>query len=325
MSVPRIFAFLFSWLMLTAQVFAQTSVDYPNRPIRVIVPFAPGGAGDTAARVVAQKLSTILNQSVFVENKPGAGSSIGTQFVASAPPDGYTILAASSAFVVNPALNPETAGYNPEKDFSPITIAENQPMVIVVNQSLQVKSLLQLKELASKEKLSFASAGAGTQPHVICERIFNGLWKLDIPHIPYKGISPAITALVGGEVPIYCGAPVGVSQFVKLGKIQVLAVTSDKRIPNMPDAPTIAEAGFPQMKDGIWQGFFAPAKTSPAIILKLNQAINQALKAPDVVEKLEQNDFVILGGTSKQAAEFINSEMARWRKIASETKINLTQ
>lgn len=325
MLTQRFFILFTLALNLSLPAWAQSVSNYPNRPIRFIVPFAPGGAGDTAARVVAQKLSATLSQSVIVENKPGAGALIGMQYVASAPPDGYTILAGSSAFVVNAALNPDTAGYNPEKDFSPVIIAETQPMVIVVNQALGVKSLIQLRDLAAKEKLSFASAGAGTQPHVICERIFNGLWGLDIPHIPYKGISPAITALVGGEVPIYCGAPVGISQFAKQGKIQVLTVTSDKRIPNMPDTPTIAEAGFPQMRDGIWQGFFAPAKTSPVIVLKLNQAINQALKSPDVIEKLEQNDFVIVGGTVKQATEFISSEMVRWKKIASETKINPSQ
>jgi tripartite-type tricarboxylate transporter receptor subunit TctC len=311
-------SFLCIFLLFSTNSYSQSNAPYPNKPIRIIVPFAAGGAGDTAARVLSQKLSTILNQSVLIENKPGAGAQIGTQFVANSAPDGYTILAGSSAIVVNPALNASTATYHPEKDFTPIVIGATQPMVIVVNQTLGVKSFNQLKEIAVKQKLSFASAGAGTQPHVACERIFNGLWKLNIPHIPYKGISPAITGLVGGEVPIYCGAPVGITQFVKQGKLQVLLVTSEARVANFPDTPTVIELGLPEMKDDIWQGFFAPAKTPPAIIQKLNQALNQALKSPEVIEKLEQNDFVMLGGTPKQASDFISTEVIRWGKIATE-------
>lgn len=282
--------------------------------------FAPGGSTDIAARILAQSLTGILKQTVFVENKPGAGASIGTQYVANSSPDGYTFLLTSPSFVVNPLIMGPTAGYNPEKDFIAVSIPATQPMGVVVNEKIPAKSLSELKELSAKGNLSFATAGNGTPPQLTCDNLFKQIWKSDVTHIPYKGSGPALIATVGGESPIFCGAVAGVSQFMKQGKVKVVAVSSDKRLASMPEALTFAEQGYPEIKDDLWVGVFAPAKTPKEIVQKINQAITQAIHTKEVIEKLDQNDFITVGGTEVQTATRIESDIARWTKTVKDAK-----
>ena len=299
---------------------AQSTNDFPNKPIRLVVAFAPGGSTDIAARILAQSLTGILKVPVFVENKPGAGASIGTQYVANSAPDGYTYLVTSPSFIVNPLTMGPTAGYSPDKDFAPVSIPATQPMAVVVNEKIPAKNLNELKDLSLKKDLSYATAGNGTPPNLTCDNLFRQYWKADVTHIPYKGSGPALIASVSGETPIFCGAVAGVSQFVKQGKVKVVAVSSDKRLPSMPDSPTFAEQGYPEIKDDLWVGVFAPAKTPKEILLKMNQAISQAITSKDVLEKLDQNDFITVGGTLEQTVESVQKDLARWDKTVKAIK-----
>jgi tripartite-type tricarboxylate transporter receptor subunit TctC len=301
--------------------FAQTANDFPNKPIRLVVAFAPGGSTDIAARILAQSLTSILKVSVFVENKPGAGASIGTQYVANAAADGYTYLVTSPSFIVNPLTMGANAGYSPDKDFMPVSIPATQPMGVVVNEKVPAKNLSELKELSLKKDLSYATAGNGTPPNLTCDNLFRQYWKSDVTHIPYKGSGPALIASVSGETPIFCGAVAGVSQFMKQGKVKVVAVSSDKRLPSMPEAPTFAEQGYPEIKDDLWVGVFAPVKTPKDILLKMNQAISQAIATKDVQDKLDQNDFITVGGSLEQTIESVQRDLIRWDKTVKSMKV----
>ena len=309
-------ATVFLGIFFCKSILAQPADDYPKRPIRLIVSFAPGGGTDIIARALTVKLSDILKQSVFIENKIGASGNIGTQYVANAVPDGYTFLMTSSAYVVNYSFQKNQAGYDPIKDFSPVIIAASQPMAIVVNEKFAAKNIQELKSLAAKTSLSYSSAGAGTPPQITCDGLFNGVWKSDAVHIPYKGAAPALTALISGEVPIFCGTVGGVSQYVKQGSVRILAISSEKRLASMPDIPTLSELGYPQLKNDVWQGMFAPAKTPKYMVEKMNQAMNQALKSDEIQEKFKGLDLVIVGGTTVQTTEYIQSELKRWDWIS---------
>jgi tripartite-type tricarboxylate transporter receptor subunit TctC len=240
---------LLGFSLITSSVFAQSGV-YPSKPIRFIVPFAPGGSTDVTARVLAQKLTDILKQPVFVENRAGAGASIGIQAVASAAPDGYTFLVTSPAFLVNPAWS-GSASYSPEKDFAPVSMASTLPMGIFVGEKINANTLSELQQLANKENLSYATAGNGTPPSITCENLFRLIWKSDVNHIPYKGSGPALLATVAGETSITCGAMTEVTSFAKQGKVKVLAVSSDKRLASLPNVPTVIELGYPNLRDDL--------------------------------------------------------------------------
>jgi tripartite-type tricarboxylate transporter receptor subunit TctC len=314
-----LFAVLVLGFSLGSSALHAQSSPYPSRPIRIIVPFAPGGSADVAARILSQRLSEILKQSVFVENKAGAGASIGVQYVANAAPDGYTYLMTSPALLVNAAWS-GNAGYDPDKDFAPVSMASNTPMGIFVGEKVNANTLEELKQLAFKEKLSYATAGNATPPNITCENLFNLIWKADITHIPYKGSGPALLATVAGETAITCGAMTGVSQFAKQGKVKVLAISSEKHLASLPNVPTLTELGYPNLRNDLWNGIFAPAKTPLAIREKMNQAINIALLNPELLEKYDQNDLLPFGGNIKQTTEFVAAESERWNKTIKEMR-----
>ena len=298
---------------------AQTSLDYPNRPIRIIVAFPPGGSPDFTARVIGQQIGNILQASVVVENKSGAGGNVGTQYVATSKPDGYTLLVNSSAFTVNPSLYGPKAGYVPERDFTYIAVVSKQPNVVSVNDKVSAKSLAELKNLSVKEKLAFSTPGSGTTPHLTCSNLFHGIWKEDVTHIPYKGAGPASLAVASGETPIGCTAAFGVLQFAKQGKVRILAITSDKRNPNLPDVPTFMELGYPQINDYTLSGFFAPRGTPKEIVEKLNQVINQALELSDVKDKFDKAGLISVGGSLAQTSTYIASELKHWEQVVKMT------
>lgn len=310
--------FQFSAVAVLSLVVGSAWAAYPDKSIRLVVGFPPGGPTDLSARIIAPKLAEILKQSVFVENKAGAGGNVAAQMVANVAPDGYTFLVNSAAFAVNPALYGAAAGYNPEKNFSTVAFLSTQANVISVNEAVPVKTLAELKEYASKNKLAYSSPGQGTTPHLTCENLFRIKWKSDITHIPYKGAGPASMAVVGGETPIACTAVAGVYQFSKQGKVRILAISSDKRSPNLPDVPTLVELGYPQIKDYTWSAMMAPIKTPNEIVQKMNRAVNFVLQLPDVKEQMDKAGLIVMSGTVQQANEYMSEEVNRWAKVVKE-------
>jgi len=309
----RLFA-LFLTLALPWQAFAQA---YPSKPIHIIVAFAPGGPVDVVARLAQQKLQDILGQPIVVENRPSSTGNLATQFVAKAPPDGYTILANSSAFAVNVSLS-ANAGYTPE-DFAPIVQFATQPNLIVVKNDFPAKTLGELLEMAKTRKLAYASPGTGTTPHLTAENLFRVIARVDIVHVPHKGAGPAALAVLSGEPPIgslAVTAPIG---FIRAGQLRALAISSATRNPQLPDVPTFTELGYPQIQDYTWVGFFAPAGTPQEIVQKLNDAMNRAIRAPDVRDKLEQLLFEPVGGTPQQFSEYVRAEVAKWGAVVKQT------
>ncbi len=292
--------------------------DWPTRPVRVVVPFAPGGPVDIIARIVGAKLSDAFGQQFIVENRTGAGGNIGAAAVAKAAPDGYTVLTTSSAIVVNVSLysNP---GYDAERDFIPVAIPASQPNMIIVNASDPARTLPELISESRGKKIAFASPGTGTTPHLTGENILRVIAKLDVTPVHFRGAGLAVTAVVQGEPPIGCMAISGPLAQVKAGKLRALAVSSAKRIPALPDVPTFAEAGFPGVEDYTWVGVFLPAGTPAAIVQRLNAAVNRAIEARDVRERLDANAFDPVGGSQQQFAEYVKAEIVKWARVVRDT------
>ena len=306
-------------LALLGVNLSAIAANYPDKPIKLVVSFPPGGPVDIAARIVAARLTEVLKQSVFIDNKTGAAGNVGTQQVAKSPADGYTFLVTSSSYAVNPSLYGDKAGYSP-KEFSPVIVIATQPNVVSVNEKVAVKTLADLKVMATKEKMAFSSPGSGTTPHLTCENLFHILWKNDVTHIPYRGAGPASVAVVGGETPIGCTAVAGVYQFHKQGKVRILAVSSTERLADLPDIPTMAELGYPQIKDYTWVAVLAPSGTSTEIINQVNQAIQKVIDEPETKEKLLQAGLMPVGGAAPQTTTYINEELKHWSKVVVDTK-----
>jgi tripartite-type tricarboxylate transporter receptor subunit TctC len=313
-NVFRALALAAAWAFACAG-FAQ---DWPNKPVHVIVPFAPGGPVDIIARLVGAKLNETLGQQFVVENRAGAGGNIGAAAVAKSAPDGYTVLATSSAIVVNVSLysNP---GYDAERDFIAVAIPASQPNMIFVNASLPAHTLPELISQSRGKKIAFASPGQGTTPHLTGENILRVIAKLDVTTVHFRGAGLAVTAVVQGEPPIGCMAISGPLPQVKAGRLRALAVSSAKRIPALPDVPTFAEAGFPGVEDYTWVGVFLPAGTPGPIVQKLNAEVNRAIESPDVRERLAANAFDPVGGSSQHFADYVKAEIAKWGKVVRDT------
>ena len=258
--------------------------SYPSKPIRIIVPYPPGGFNDTLARTLGQKLTEKWGQPVIVDNRPGGGRTIGTNLAAKSAPDGYTLLIVSFAFAVNPALY-ATLPYDTGKDFVPIALAASTPNLLVVNPALPVKSVKELIALAKSDpgKLNYASAGNGSSNHLSME-LFKSLNGVDIVHVPYKGSAPAVTDLIGGQVDLMFDNVPNVLQQVKAGKLRAIAVSSKKRSPFLKELPSVAESGVPGFDVSVWFGVVAPAGTPQSVVSQLNAEINHILKLPDLVQ-----------------------------------------
>lgn len=303
-------------LALTASTaFAQ---PYPSKPIRVLVAFPPGGPVDIIARLLAPKLSESLGQPVVVENKVGASGNVATADVAKSAPDGYTVLAHSSAYAVNPTLfaNP---GYSPEKDLQPIAVVAQQANIILVHASFPAKTLEELKRAMQKDKLPFASPGSGTTPHLTAQNLFQLIWKADATHVPFKGGGPAVAGLLSAQPPVGCVAGSGPMSNIKAGKLRALAVSSAKRLPQLPDVPTLNELGYSGMEDYTWVGIFVPTGTPPDVAQKLNDAVLRAAKNPDVSQRLDALAFEVTAAPLKETADHVRAEIAKWSKVVRET------
>ena len=313
--------FILAALLMLAAAAAQAQA-WPAKPIHFITPFAPGGPTDIVARITGQKVSELLGQPVIVESRAGAGGNIGTAFVAKSAPDGYTVLVTSSAFAVNVTLSPN-AGYDPERDLIPTAVPARQPNLVFVHPSLPVKTLAELVAYARTAKLAFASPGSGTTPHLTGEYFFNQRSKLGMPAVHFRGAGPAIAAVVGGEPPVGAGAISTPLPHVKAGRLRAIAVSSAARVPVLPEVPTFAEAGYPGIEDYTWIGVFLPAGTPPSIVQKLNEAMNQSLRAPEVREKLAGLAYDLVGGTPKEFSDYVKAEIVKWGRVVREGNIKV--
>ena len=287
--------------------------DFPSRPIHFIVPAAAGGPTDVTTRLIAERMTATLGQPVLVEPRPGAGGNVGAEVVARARPDGYTILMATiGTHAVNQTLYKSLA-FNPIKDFAPVSMVVQYPLVLVVNPDVPVKSVKDLIAYAKANpgKLNRASGGSGTSMHLSGE-LFVHQAGLDMPHVPYKGSAPALNDLIGGHVQVMFDSLLTAMPMVKAGKLRALAITGAKRSPAVPDLPTIAEAGLPGYSATGWIGVVAPANTPPAVIAKLNDAVVKALADPGVREKLTAQAVEPVGSTPAEFAAFIKAETAKW-------------
>ena len=291
---------------------------YPAKPIHLLVAFPPGGPVDIIARLIAPKMSETLGQPVIVENKVGASGNVATAEVAKSAPDGYTLLAHSSAYAVNPTLfsNP---GYDPAKDLLALAVVAQQANIVLVNASFPARTLDELKAAMEKGKTAFASPGAGTTPHLTAENLFHLRWKTDATHVPFKGAGPAVAGLLAGEPPIGCMAGSGPMANIKSGKLRALAVSSAKRLPQLPDVPTLNELGYTGMEDYTWVGIFAPAGTPRDIAQRLNDAVLKAVGSADLRARLDALAFEATAAPLVQTASYVRSEVAKWAKVVRDT------
>src|SRR5438876_9335591 len=312
-------ALLFSTAVLAS--FTAHAQSYPNRPIKIIVPYAAGGAVDIVARTVGQPLAEALKQPVIVDNRPGASANIGMEAAAKAAPDGYTLLMASNGIATNMALFPNLT-FDGRRDFAPIAKIGYAPLVIVVPASSPAKSLKDLIAMAKAEpgKLTYASAGNGSSGHLAGE-LLKSTAKIDVTHVPYKGGAPAITDLVGDRISFMPINAVEVIAHIRAGKLRALAVASDKRFALLPDVPTVAESGLPGYEASVWWGRVAPAKTPPEIVRQLNAETNKALANPAISNKLGELGVVVTPGMPDQFAAFIKSQTELWSDVVKSAGI----
>ncbi|MEO8009221.1 MAG: tripartite tricarboxylate transporter substrate binding protein [Betaproteobacteria bacterium] len=309
-------AFLCVLCGLTNSAFAES---YPSKPIRIVVPYPPGGFNDTLARTLGQKLTEKWGQPVIVDNRPGGGTTIGTNLAAKSAPDGYTLLIVSFAFAANPALY-ASLPYDSVKDFVPVALAAGTPNLLVVNPGLPVKSIKELIVLARSKpgKLNYASAGNGSSNHLSME-LFKNLAAVDIVHVPYKGSAPAVTDLIGGQVDLRFDNVPNVLQQVKAGKLRAIAVSSKDRPTFVKDLPTVAESGVPGFDVAVWFGVVARIGTPQFVIAKLNAEINAILKIAEVRQAFSSQGVETLGGTPAEFSIFLRAQMSKWAKIVDAT------
>jgi tripartite-type tricarboxylate transporter receptor subunit TctC len=321
MWIARCVAALLALVAAAAPGFAQ---DYPAKPVRVIVPTAPGGMADILARHFGQKFGEKIKQPVIVENKTGAGGVIAADYVAKSPADGYTLYVGFHATnAILPTLDPKLP-YNPARDFAPIIHIANLPNVLVVNSKVEVKSVKELVELARSKPgvLSYASQGIGSSGHIAAEQ-FRLLTKTDIVHVPYKGAAPALQDLIAGRVPMMFDIVPFALQHIRDGSVRGLAVAAPQRVPVLPDIPTMTEAGYPGVQGGAWFALFAPAGTPPAVIDLLNKAARDAFNAADVRDKLEPRGVVLVLGSPAELGAWVAADTERWAKVIREAGIKL--
>ena len=294
---------------------AQTSAQYPARPVRIVVPQSPGASTDTTARLIAQRLTTALGQTVLVDNRPGAGSVIGTEVVAKATPDGHTLLVVASSITLNPIMH-KNLSWDPIRDFAPITQLSSFPNVLVVHPAVPVKTVKDLIALAKAKPgtLNYGSAGTATGTHLSAE-LFKHMTGTDMVHVPYKGGGAAMPALMGGQVQLMFATTVSALPHVRAGKLRAIAVTSAKRSPSAPDVPTIAESGVPGYDHTPWNGFLAPAKTPRAIVARLNEETARILHTPDTKAIFMNEGAEPVGNKPEEFGAIIKSEIAKWGKV----------
>ncbi|MBM5801955.1 MAG: tripartite tricarboxylate transporter substrate binding protein, partial [Cyanobacteria bacterium K_DeepCast_35m_m2_023] len=299
-------------LLVASLAHAQ---QYPTRPIRFIAPYVPGGGVDFVSRVIATKLSETIGQQVIVENRPGAGTNIGSELVARAAPDGYTILVGGVPNVVNPFLFKKLP-YDVIKDFAPVTQTTTAPNILAVHPSLPVRSVKELIALAKARKgeLTFASAGIGSSNHLSGE-LFRVMAGVDVVHVPYKGGGAAVVDLIAGQVTMYFGTTPSTVPHVRTGRLRALGVTTLKRSRATPDIPTLDEAGLAGFDNAAWHGLFAPAATPPAVVNRLSSEVVKVLRLPETIERMGAQGVDVIASTPEALAAYVKQDLVRYEKL----------
>ena len=311
----KILAFVFALLALPA--FAQT---WPAKPVRIIVPFAPGGGSDFIARFMAQRLSATLGNQVIVENKPGAGGVIGIEQGIKSPADGYTLVLIASSYTVNPSVY--KISFDPIGDITPVVQLSQGPLLVVVNPSLPVKTAKDLIAMAKAkpDSINFASPGQGSVIHMATE-YFDSMAKIKMNHVPYKGTGPALTDTVSGQTQVLFSSTATAMPHVKSGRLKAIGVTTPKRIPALPDVPTIAESGLPGYEVVLWHGLIGPKGLPKAVVDRMVGEVNKTLKQAETADQLQNDGVAPAGGTPAQFAAQIKKEIGVWRKVAADAGI----
>ena len=310
------FGFVLAQILVSGSVMAQ---PYPNRPIRLVVAFPPGGATDVYARIVQTRFSEALGQNIVIENRAGAGGMIGADLVAKAPPDGYTLLIGNiAALAMNVGVYSKMP-YDPVKDLAAVLRTVDVSYALVVHPGVPAKNVQEFIAYAKANpgKLSYGSAGSGSAPHLATE-LLKQRAGIDILHVPYNGGGPMVADLLGGQIQVGIGDQANLMPQVKAGKLRALAVGSLRRSPNYPEVPTIAESGLPGFEAGAWQGLAAPAGTASDVVKRLNETLVKVMQMPDVKERLLGAGLEPVGGSPEDFAQFIKSEIAKWSKVAKD-------
>ncbi|RYE73291.1 MAG: tripartite tricarboxylate transporter substrate binding protein [Oxalobacteraceae bacterium] len=310
------------WAFFTPAHSAESAQSFPSKPIKIVVPYSPGGTTDLLARTIGKHLSETWKQPVIVENKPGVNGMLGSDLVAKSTPDGYTIgIASPGSHAANAGLYPNIT-YDTIKDFTPVTLAVSAPLVLVAHPSLNVKNVKEVIQLAKAKpgEISYASGGAGSSQHLAME-LFNHTANVQMTHVPYKGSAASYVDLIGGRVTLEFDALPSAMPHVKAGKLLALAVASSSRVPFLPDVPTVAESGLPGYESSSWYGIVAPANLPKDILAKLNGEIVTALKKPDIADILTKAGVIVVAGTPEQFSAHIKSEVAKAGKIISAANI----
>ena len=306
--------------VFAAAAFAQDAANYPNRPIRLIVPFAPGGGLDITARLVGHKLTEKWGQNVVVDSRPGAATIVGTEIASKAAPDGHTVLMITTTFAINPGLYGRLP-YDAAKDFAPVTQLNSQPNVVVVTPSFAGKSVKDLIALAKARpgELTFATPGTGSAPHLAAE-MFQRAAGVSLIHVPYKGIPAAVTDVIGGRITMLFTTTISAAPHIKSGKLRAVAITSAKRQPSMPDLPTVGET-LPGYRAEAFQGMLVPAGVAVAVVNKLSVEVARIVKLADVAQRFELDGAEGVGSSPAEFAAFLQAETQKWRKVIREAGI----
>jgi tripartite-type tricarboxylate transporter receptor subunit TctC len=306
-------------IIATEPAMAQ---GYPNKPVTLVIPFSPGGGTDIVGRLIGQKLSVLWNQPVIIDNRAGANTLIGTDYVSRAAGDGYTLLMASPSHTINPSLYKKSIRFDAQKDFAGAALVATGPLVLVVNSTVPVKNVHDLIALAKAKPgtINYASAGTGSSPHLAGE-LFDNLAQVQMTHVPYKGTAPATTDLLGGQVQAAFSPLPGVLQYIKTGKLRALGLTSSKRFPELLDVPTIAESGVPGYEVVQWWGIIAPSSTPKDVLKKINADVAKILDSPGVKEELAKLGAEPGHGSPEQLDTLIRNEIVMWGKLIDSAKI----
>jgi tripartite-type tricarboxylate transporter receptor subunit TctC len=301
---------------------AAIAQQYPAKPVRVVIPFAPGGGSDFTGRLIAQKLSERLGTQFIVENKPGAGGNLGAQEVVKAAPDGYTVLIISASYTVNPSVYKMT--FDPVNDITPIIQISGGPYVVAVHPSVPARTLAEFVALAKKDpqKLAYGSSGNGSIMHVASEYFLDSA-KIKVLHVPYKGTGPALQDTIGGQVQLVFGAIPATLPHVRAGRLRALAVTTAKRVSAAPDLPTVAESGYAGYEVTNWHGLVGPKGMPQAAVERLNREINTIIQSPDMKKHMETEGLEPAGGSPARFGEILKSEAARWAKVVQQAGIKI--
>jgi tripartite-type tricarboxylate transporter receptor subunit TctC len=320
--ISRMAGFAAAAIAVAAISPQAAAAEFPERPVHIIVPFAPGGGTDMISRLVGDGMSRELDKPVIVENKPGAGTTIGSDEVARSKPDGYTLLMATFAHAINPALRPKMP-YDTDKAFTPVVLIGHSPSVLVVRPDSPYKSLADLIKAAKAQpgKITYASQGVGTSAHLAGE-LLETLAKVDMSHVPYRGAGPALNDLLGGHVDLMFGTAAAVGSALQSGTLRALGVTTAERSPALADIPAIAES-VPGYKLDSWYGLYAPAGTPPQVIARLNEAATKAAQAEAFKSKVQQEGLLVTPGTPQDLENYVKAEQKRWADVVASSNISL--